>query len=159
MADQQEVMPGEWREVFERGTLFTNDVRTCIAVSIYDTDQQMGFLGHFDPESFTNGVFSEMDLVAAALIVDPRSARLWAGGAEVVDENTAIKDIKYDREDIEILNAETQKFANIVISTLGRWARKGSSLSTTWLFQPGYLNYHLDVASGEESVTVYPDQP
>jgi|SRR5579884_3004989 len=155
MPERLEVMPGTWDQLSESGRLFTTAVRTCIAVSIYDSRQKLGFLGHFNPSAFKDGSLKDMESIAEESILEAESTQLWAGGGEMLQEGAKIEG--YSKADIGIMNYETEDFIKITEEMLARWARKGSLFSTKWLFRPGYIEYELDVATGTGFATVFND--
>ena len=151
-----EVKQGDWQPLDEEGVIFTEGLSTCIGISVYDRIKKAAVLGHFDNSPSERRVLEAM-IEAIAGFSTPGS-RVWLGGGALLDPDLDISrnpDLKV--EDVEVANSETQLFRDKVLESVKDLVSRGAALETFWLQGAVYLNYSLDVGTGQEQAVINQD--
>ncbi len=150
---EYEIFEDEWLPLQGDGILCTSSVTTCIAVSIYSPAEPQAFLGHFNIGSMAeDGSFNTMLQAASSSLPHLSGVRIWVGGGELIQPES--QDYGFDEEVIKIANDETLAFRQQVLDNLSTFAPQGSVLQETWLNKPSFINYSLEVSTGQEDITI-----
>lgn len=149
-----EVQQGEWRHLGGAGTLFTDNLETCIGVAVWSKEDRTALLGHFEAPGIKaeDSPLNEMVRAIGDLSIN-RGSKAWIGGASLITPELTILE-EVDEEVIEIANAEIidmrEHTTNVIKAAVGPivWPR------IDWVCrEPGVVGYSINVANGSYTVS------
>jgi hypothetical protein len=162
MQEAREVLQNKWASMQGGGLLYTNDLATCIGVSIYspaeDPLKNKAYLGHFDVSDLGEfGCFQDMLDEAVCGIKPVQETKIWVGGGQLLDPSSKVYGVSPDI--INYTNKETEAFSQTIVSRLGAVSLRQSLIDDLWLHLPVSMGYELDVSNGEDYIIlVAPEQ-